>query len=425
MADVATITTANGMAKDVFGKLVDVLPGSGLKFTKDVKFDGDRKLGEQLSEVVWLTLEHGFTYNGTGGSKVTLNSPDVAESKEANIQGNEIIFRTEIVYKLLQQTVAAGEKAFKSYWSQALVNVKKSFNKRLEITMLHGGGAVGTLTSATAPTATTSVFTITTATWAPSIWVGMKNARVDVYDGATKLNTNADVQITKVDIKNKQLTVTLTTADQTAIRAIGTNGSTTTLFFKGSKGNEGNGLKQIANLTTGSYLGISGSSYPDLWNGTQVTVGGALDWDKIQDGLEEAAGRGCEMDLKLMVSNAGWSNLNSDLAALRAIDSSYKVSETEMGTESIKFHAVTGRVEIIPTGYMMEGDAVAYPSPSEADIARIGTSDTTFDPSGRDGSEGMFRHTDNSNTVEIRAWSDQSLYTTNVRDMIYYSGIVN
>lgn len=425
MADVATITTANGMAKDVFGTLKDVLPSSGLKFTKDVKFDSSRKLGEQLSEVVWLTLEHGFTYNGTGGQKVTLNAPEVAESKEANIQGNEIIFRTEIVYKLLQQTVAAGDKAFKSYWSQALVNVKKSFNKRLEVTMLHGGSSIGTLTSASAASATTSVLQITAATWAPSIWVGMKNARLDVYDGTTKLNSNADVQITKVDIKNKQLTVTLNAADLVTVRAIGTAGSTTTLYFKGSKGNEGNGLKAIANLTSGSYLGISGAAYPDLWNGTQVNVGGALDWDQIQNGLEEAAGRGSEMPLKLLVSNAAWSNLNSDLAALRAIDSSYKVSETEMGTESIKFHAVTGPIEIVPTGYMMDGEAVAYPSPSEADIARIGTSDITFDPSGRDGSEGMFRHTDNSNTVELRAWSDQSLYTTNVRDLIYYSGIVN
>ncbi len=422
MADAATITTANGMAKDVFGKLKDVLPSSGLKFTKDVKFDGDRKLGEQLSEVVWLTLEHGFTYNGTGGSKVTLNDPEVAESKEANIEGNEIIFRTEIVYKLLQQTVAAGDKAFKSYWSQALVNVKKSFNKRLEITMLWGGTSLGQLGAAATDGGTTSVMTISDATWAPSIWVGMKNAFVDAYDGSDKLNDLADLQITSVDIKNRALTVSGNATDIDAIVAAGTD---VELYFKGSKGNEGTGLQQIANLTTGSYLGISGSDYPDLWNGTQVDVGGQLDWDQIQNGLEEAAGRGCEMPLKLMVSNAGWSNLNSDLAALRAIDSSYKVSETEMGTESIKFHAVTGPIEIVPSGYMKEGEAVAYPSPSEADIARIGTSDVTFDPSTRDGTEGMFRHTDNSNTVEIRAWSDQSLYTTHVRDMIRYHSITN
>ncbi len=423
-ADTATITSANGMAKDVFGKLKDVLPASGLKFTNDVKFDSSRKLGEQLSEVVWLTLEHGFTYNGTGGSKVTLNAPDVAESKEANILGNEIIFRTEIVYKLLKQTVDAGDKAFKAYWSQALVNVKKSFNKRLEIEMIHGQSSLGTLTSAT-DAGTSSVLTITAATWAPSVWVGMKNARIDLYNSTTKINTRADVQITKVDIKNRQLTVTGNSLDIDDLIAVGTSGSGAKIYFKGQYGNNGMGLKDIAAMTSGSYLGIAGSSYPDLWNGTQVTVSGALDWDKIQDGLEEAAGRGREIPLKLLVSNASWSNLNSDLAALRAIDSSYSEKETSMGTKSITFYSATGTVEVVPTGYMMGGDAIAYPSPGEADIARIGVSDITFDPSGKDGSEGMFRHTENSNTVELRAWSDQSLYTTNVRDTVYYSSITN
>jgi hypothetical protein len=207
--------------------------------------------------------------------------------------------------------------------------------------------------------------------------------------------------------------------------AVGTNGSGAKIYFKGQYGNNGMGLKDIASMTTGSYLGISGTSYPDLWNGTQVTVSGALDWDKIQDGLEEAAGRGCEIPLKLLVSNASWSNLNSDLAALRAIDSSYSEKETAMGTKSITFYSATGTIEVVPSGYIMGGDAIAYPSPGEADIARIGVSDITFDPSGKDGSEGMFRHTENSNTVELRAWSDQSLYTTNVRDTIYYSSITN
>lgn len=424
MADTATLSTANGLAKDVFGKLKDVLPSTGLKFTKDVKFDGERKIGEQLSEVVWLTLEHGFTYNGTGGSKVTLNAPEVAESKEANVQGNEIIFRTEVVYKLLQATVAAGDKAFKAYWAQALINVKKSFNKRIEIEMLHGQTSLGTLTSAT-DAVTTSVLTITAATWAPSIWVGMKNARIDLYDNVTKINTNADFQITKVDIKNRQLTVTGNATDIDTLVAVGTSGSGALIYFKGQFGNNGMGIKAIASMTSGSYLGIAGSSYPDLWNGTQVSVGGALDWDKLQEGLEEAAGRGCDMPLKVLVSNPSWSNLNSDLSALRAIDSSYSVKETEMGTKSIKYHGVTGPIELVPSGYMMGGDAVAYPMPGEADIGRIGTSDITSDPSGKDGAEGMFRHTDNSNTVELRWWSDQTLYTTNVRDTIYFSGIVN
>ena len=424
MTQAATITTANGMAKDVFGKLRDVLPASGLKFTQKVKFDTENKLGEKYSEVVWLTDEHGFTYNGTGGAKTTLNESNVAQSEEATLIGNEIIFRTEIVYKLLKQTVDAGKKSFESYWSRVFINAKKSFNKRIEVAMVHGGRSIGTISAAT-DAVTTSVITLTDATFAPGIWVGMRNGNIDAYNGSTKLNTNSDLTITVVNIKDKKITVTGAAADIDAIVAVGTSGSGVELYYKGTKGNDGTGVIGVANLTTGSYLGISGSTYSDVWNGTQVDVGSnQLDWDWIQNGLEEAAGRGCEQPLVLMVSNPSWNNLNSDLAALRAIDSSYSVKKTEMGTQSIVFHSVTGTVELVPSNYIMYGQAVAYPDTSESDCRRIGTSPITFDPSGRDGAE-AFRHVENSNTVELRAWSDQAYWTTQVRDHIYYHTISN
>lgn len=339
--------------------------------------------------------------------------------------GSEIIFRTEIVYKLLKQTVEGGTKAFESYWKRALINSKKSFNKRIEIEMLHGGRSLGTVSAAT-DVVTSSVITLTEASFAPGHWVGMRNAALDAYDGATKKNTNADLIITAVDIKNKKLTVSGNAADIDAIIAVGTAGSGVELYFKGQKGNGVTGLIAIATMTTGSYLGISGATYPDVWNGTQVDVGGnALDWDKIQDGLEEAAGRGCETDLVLLVNNPSWNNLNSDLAALRAIDSSYDVKKTEMGTQGIVFHSVTGKITLEPSNYMMYGEACAYPDTRDSDMRRIGTSPVTFDPSGRDGAEGMFRHVENTNTIELRAWSDQGLWTSQVKDLVYYSGIVN
>lgn len=426
MTQAATITTANGMAKDVFGKLEDVLPESGLKFTSQVKFDSENKLGEKYSEVVWLTHEHGFTYNGTGGAKTTLEPSNVAQSEEATMIGSEIIFRTEIVYKLLKQTVDGGAKAFESYWKRALINAKKSFNKRLEIEMLHGGRSLGTVSAGTTPTATTSVLTLTDATFAPGHWVGMKNALVDAYNGATKLNTTGDITLTAIGIKTKSLSISGAAADITALLAVGTLGSGVELYLKGSKGNGVTGLIAIATMTTGSYLGISGASYPDVWNGTQVDVGSnALDWDRIQDGLEEAAGRGCETDLVMLVNNPAWNNLNSDLAALRAIDSSYSVKKTEIGTQEIVFHSVTGKLTLVPSNYIMYGEAVAYPDTRDSDMRRIGTSPVTFDPSGRDGAEGMFRHVENSNTIELRAWSDQGLWTSQVKDLVYWSGIVN
>jgi hypothetical protein len=391
-----------------------MIPKKGFTLLNRVKFDGSTTLGSEFVEQVWLTGEHGFTYGGTGGTKRTLNSSEVAESQLATLQPNSIYFRSEVVIDLMSRARSKGEAAFEGYVTALLRNSKKAFDKRLEIAMRYGGSPIGTLTSAT-DAGTTSVLTITAGSWMPGAWLGSRNCAIDAYEGSTKLNQDGDLNVTIVNMSAKTVTVVGDADDINAIVASGTSGSGVTLYFKGAYGLDGTGLRTIANLTTGDYLGISADTYKDVWNGTQVTWDVStttFNWTLLQTGLEQMASRGMEGDVYVDVPLNVWGQLNSSLAALRAIDSSYSVEKAEQGhgVDAISYHAVTGRALIRPSSYVKFGDVMVSPDPSEDSsmLRRIGSSNVTFETPGKGGE--MFKFIDDTNTVEWRAFSDQALY---------------
>lgn len=413
------LTTANGWFKDVFGASQDARP-EGTPFLDKVKFNGKKKLGQQFSEPVWLTDEHGFTYDSGAGTAFTLNSSEAAVSAEATLSGAEIVLRARTSYKFLAAAVNAGEASFGRTYARVLANMRKSFDKRLETTMMYGGTDIGAVSTVTVVT-TTATITLTEASWMYGAWTGSINAPLDFHDvtGNTQLNTNALVRVTGVDVKNRKLTVSGNAADLTTIATAATDGR---IYWDGAQGAEGNGVRFVANLSSGStYLGIAAATYEDLWTGNQVTVSGNLTWDKIQDGLEEAAGKGCEGTLCLMVPLPAWSNLNSDISALRAIDSGYSKSKQSIGTESIEYHSVTGRVEVIPSRYVKNGEAIAFPK--DGDCKRVGSTDVTFELPDKGGE--FFRHVEDAAAVELRAYSDQAYWTTDVKDHIIWTGFTN
>lgn len=410
----ATVSTANGIAKRVHGKIVNLIPSKNLKVLKRIKYDKDHEVGGEFEELAWLTAEHGFTYGGSSGAKRTLNSSEVAESQPAKQTPNEIDFRSEAVITLMSRAEKRGDKAFESYVAALMRNARTAFDKRLEIAMLYGGTSLAT-TSACTDAGTSSVITITTATWAPHIWLNMRNCAIDAYDGATQKNSRADLNITAVNIKNKTLTVVGNADDINDIVAVGSTGVGVELYFKGAKGLDGTGLRAIANLTTGTYLDISATDYPDVWNGTQVVWDRAtteFSWQVLNDGLEEMASRGAEGDMIAQVPFPVWNQLNNSLDALRVFDSSYSVNKTDVGRgiDSITYHAVTGTVTIECSGFQRYGEVLVYADATEDQgrARRIGSSEVTFNYPGR--GEEMFKLGENSNTAEYRAFSDQMLW---------------
>lgn len=424
---VATLTTANGIARHVQIELKDLIPSKNLKFTKRIPYDKSAQLGADILQPVVLTGEHGVTYVGSSSEPVQLGGAVVAESRNATFDATGFYFQSKATIDFLARCVAMGERAAAPYIALMMKNVKKGANKRGELKYVHGGLSLGTVSSATAPTTTTMAAIMTESTWASGVWLGMKNALFDAYNGATKLNVRGDLKITKNTPKTFTVTFEGNADDITAILAIGTAGSGVEFYEKGSYGKTGYGLVRLAKLAAAdTYLGITCASYPDVFVATQMVWDRVTQpnftWDDMQNGVEEYIGRGGENDLIVEVPPNVWTSLNSSLDALRVFDSSYSKTSVDMGhdADAIKYHSLGIDLTIECSTFMKKGEVVAFPDDAaDPDVlSRRGSTDVTFNVPGQ--GEDMFLRVPGTNFCEWMAYSCNDVYTTSPRGLIYW-----
>jgi hypothetical protein len=414
-----SITTAGGWLKEVTGEVQDVRP-DGVKLTRQVKFNAAKKLGDAYVEPVWLSEEQGFTYDaGTSGAGFDLNDSEAALSAQLRLTSAEMVLTSRVGLTQFMRAADEGKQSFGNFYRRLLANMASSFKKRVEITSIYGGTSIGKASSVSAST-TTATITMNTAHYAPGIWAGSKNCKLDAYNGSTKLNTTGEIKVT-AHTPGSAPTIAIEGA-AADITAINSAGSSTEFYFKGAYGNEMTGIYTIAGQTTATYANISATTY-DLWKGNAIPVGSAdLTWDKIQDGVESAVGRGLDESIALYVPLPAWSALNSDLNGLRMLDNSYRKEKNEFGQESIVYHTLCGTVRIEPSIYVKYGDSFALPEEG-AYCERIGSSDITFEIPGQGGE--YFMVVPGKHQVEYRASSDQALLCRAPSKCIQWSGIVS
>jgi hypothetical protein len=426
-----TLTAFEGVAKRIHGKVQDLEPTNDKKFTKRFKLDKDNLVGKEYYEPVFLTGEHGFTATGNSGDQTTLNGAEVTTSKPASVNPYNYWYQTRAVIDSLARIAQEGEKSFVSAVTKMMTKTKLGMDKRMELVHLYGTYPLATLSSAT-DASTTSVMTITAASWAPRTWLGMRNAKIDAYNGSTKLNTTSDLNITVVNPKDRKITVTGAAADIDAIVAVGTSGSGVTLYLKGLYGNTGAGVRDICKLSTGSLFGISADTYNDYWCATQVTWDSSttpFTWTILNDGVEEAAGRGLERDLVAAVPYAVFTTLSASIDALRMFDESASVSKVELGhkQDAITYQSLVGKITVEPSGFIPSGEVWCYPQMNDGDDALkiIGSQAPTFTAPGG-GEEMAYMVTGANgamtNAMEWAMFTCQSLFTTCPRDFIYFGG---
>jgi hypothetical protein len=417
----ATLVTASGIARHVQGPVQDLIPSKNLKFTKRIKYDKEHQVGADYAEPVWLTGEHGVTFVGSAGAAVALNGAEVAESRNAILNPSALYFQSRAVIDLLARAISMGERAAEAYISALMRNTKKGINKRVEIKTIYGNRSLATM-SAISGAGTSRVITLSPATWAPGIWLGMRNAPIAIYSGVTLLNTVGDVVITTVNPKLHQLTVLGAAADLAAIDAVATTGE---LYLKSQFGNCGVGVQGICRLSLAdTYLTVPIANFADVFAATQapwdVTVTPEFTWKDLQNGVEEAVGRGAETDLVIEVPPNVWTSLNGSLDALRIFDSSYSVKSVDMGhdEDAISYHSLGINMKVEMSTFVQAGEVLAFPDP-EADsdgVRRVGAADVTFNVPGQ--GEDMFIRVVGTNVCEWMAYTCQDPFTTRPRDFI-------
>ncbi len=409
------MTTANSVAatlssnyKQTYGPKLETLVPDGVKLYKDVKLMlGEQQQGGQYNQPLAMALEHGISY-GAGDAVISLQAAVAGKLENAVITGAQMVGRAQFGWTVASRA-SRGGNYFVQGTEVVLRSLMLSMKKRAEAEGFYGADGLGIVSSVLG-----SVITLTPASFAAGMWVGMEGAPIDVYT-ATPAASGTLVQsckVTAVDID--ALTIT--------VDNIGLIVATNVLFYKGSFGVESEGIKTILAKTTGNQFGIAIASYPDLLKGTTYAVGGALTFAKVVKGLAKALPKGGEGAWKIYTHPESWQDLVNEGEAARTFGGDqWKPAGIERGTESIKFFSVAGQVEIIPSTYVKRGDTFALLQ--DGSWKRIGSTDITMRVPGMENDQ-VFVPIADAGGFEVRCYKDFAWFCDRPAASVYYSGIV-
>lgn len=419
MATTNNLAALDGNFKAVYGdSLIDLLPSS-LKLLREIEFvTADKEQGGKYNQPVIVAHEHGVTFAGPNTDDAfALNNAVAGQVKNATVDAVEMVLVSQISLKALSRAETS-QNAFVNATKHVVGNMNNSISKKLETLLFYGGTGLAKVASV----AGDNVITIAAADWAPGIWTGAEGMFIQAYAGETLQNTggvtgwsNASnpgkaMQITAVNIAARTITVETGHAAGVLANAV--------LYFAGSKGNELEGLKKIMS-NTGTLFGIDAAKY-GMWAGNTFPVGGKLTFSKILAAVELAGNKGLEEDVDLFINPGAFAGVLADIEAARVYDSSYSNKRIEAGAKELVAHTHTGHIRIIPSPYVKEGDAFMIVL---KDFLRVGSTDVTFKRPGS--SESFFKDMEKAAGVELRCYTDQTLFCERPSRQVLLTGIVN
>jgi len=423
-----------GNFKDVFAsKYSKILPSFAI-LQEDLPYKTAAKTGEQYSQAVLTRRSHGFTYLAPQAGLVTLNSIIPTKMVEAKLQGSQIIGRDGIEYESAFASVG-GKQAFKPGMKLVVESLWESHRHRLEADVLYGQTNLGVVSGAPAA----NVITLTTASWAPGLWVGMEGAELEIFsaDGTTQragIGAASQYTIVSVDLDARTITVDddQNVADTDVIQF---RGAFTESGGGGSYSNMAGVIKWLTN--TGTIANISASTY-NTWKANSVSAGsGPFSFDLVLQGTAKASVKGQMGRMKAYCHPQAFANAISDLSAAVRRPSN-EVKKYELGAEAITFHTGSGTVEIVAHPMMKEGLCPVLSMASGEDdndkqggaFFRLGAQDMTFvapyvaGPAPLDDT-GFFWQIPDTNGLEIRTYSHQAVFSPKPGRSFIVTGIVN
>lgn len=389
------------------------------KIMKRVPFSSREKLGDEYVIPVLLQNEHGFSYGEAGDSDFALNPAVAGKVLQAKIKGYMIVLRSKLSYEDVFKASQAGEAAFEAATSLVVENMQRSFAKRQELSFWYGQQGLAEISSVSG-SGTTRAWVITAASWAPGMWSGMKDCRLDVYSAtsasATQRNTSDPVVIVSADLPNKTLNVSGDAGDLTASVA------GDEIYFYGARTESAHkecaGIDKIL-ANTGTLFNIDASVY-ELWKASSETSVGAISMLAVLNGVASAANIGLEEDCELYLPTKRWNTLMTDQAALRRHGA--QVRKAENGFEAICFYSTNGKVDVIAHPMLKEGSGYNLPNPSKR-MMRVGATDITFQRPGLQ--HQIFRELADNAGYELRAFSDQAIMIQIPAHATLYTGITD
>lgn len=425
--------TLQGWFKELYAdKEVNLIPEAAW-LTKNIPFKkSEAGLGNLYHQPVVLTQEQGFTYAGPSAGAFALNNPVASVMKDAQVQGAQLLLRSQIDYETLAR--AANTKGSFGEASKLLVkNMVDAISKRLELMFLYGRCATGIATLASG---TANNFVVSAASWAPGLWAGMEGAVIHVLSVTgslptltvgTRRNGVSGTIVTAVDFSTRTVSVTPASLTAPAVSDI--------VVFYGAWSSaaggialtsgvitflEAMGLDSMISQQTGTLFNIDIGTY-SLYRGSLATGLTALTVTKILNSLLPAIGKGLMDDVVMLVSNSSFQGLVNPVMdpTAQAGSSNVKIgsSVTKNGSESMTFGAnqikivgYQGSITIVPHLFVKDNDNFAF---AKDNVMRVGATDVTFNTPGAKGGE-FFLHLPSNAGYELRCYANQGLFSPKV-----------
>lgn len=396
-----TIETLNGHMKEAYAdKILDLIP-DGVKLYNMIGFSRSAdKLGGNYNQPVTLSMEHGFTYGGNGGTAFALNAAIAASSENAQVKGVEVVLRSYLSVGAVSRSQNS-KTSFIQESKYVVANMLKSFMRRLEVMFMYGQADTGL---GQIESVATVDLILEPEEWAAGIWGGSENMKIQIYNAAGS-TLRGEFEIVSVNFDTRKLTLD---SDAAAAGVIATD----IIFYSGAKSKECVGLHKILSNSSGTLFNIDASNY-SLWRSSQISVGtnftggeAVLSFDKIEESVARMMEKGLvDGKLQVICNPKSWKNLLTEQSAKRSYDSSYSSDKVKQGAKGIEFFGPTGMIEIQSSIFCKEGYAYVI---SEDSFERIGSSDVRLDMPGFEGK--FIKVLESVNAYELRSYSDQALF---------------
>lgn len=401
---VNTVATLDGHFKEVYASKIRDLVPEGMKMLKLAEFSAAEKLlGNLYHQPVVLGLEHGFTYGGSAGEAFLLNAAVASPNRDAQVKGHELVLVSAISVGAASRSISS-KAAFEQETKRLVQNMLKSTQIRMEIQLMYGQSGIAKVAIVAG-----NLLTICGSEWAAGIWSGSKNAALEIRSQAGVLRGTCNV--VKPDLKNQTVEVDVMPAGVSG-NVDSENAGADVVYFKGAYNKEFAGLHKII-TNTSTIFNIDAAEF-DLFKGNTVLCGTSeaakafISFEKVEEAIALCMEKGLtEEDVVCLVNPKHWNKLMTEQAAKRQYDTSYSSEKMENGSKSLIFYGQNGKIEIHASLFVKEGFAYIFPP---AELERIGSSDITFERPGFPGK--FFREMETSNGYELRAYSDQALFTS-------------
>jgi hypothetical protein len=426
MAGENTLTSLNTQFKYIQDKAQTLMPENAVLMKLVPEITEATKEGRKYLVPVQLSHENGVTYGD--GSVFALNSASAAAYDEIEVDAAPIILLTQISESVANR-MANSKQTFLTEATLRARVMYDSLARYLEISMLYGKSTTGWGTAfSTAQTGSTVVNTVVIdqAQWSAGIWGGAVGAVLEAYKNVggtiTKITdtTNTTCTVTKVVAATR--TITFNCASATLSAAIDTAKASYVISFypKGSYENDMIGLEpQIVGGV--AYFGVDPTIYP-LWQGQTYPCGSAsLTMAKVLSGDALCVSMGgLNSEAVLMTSAVTYQNLNSDQAALRMYDQSYKAGEADTGTEGITYHGAGGKITVMVNNIVKEGEAFLVPPKY---LSRVGAKELSFQRPGK--TDEFFQEIPGYAGYSLRAGAEFAILLSRPAMACKYTAIVN